>query len=127
LGYERSGLFNDVIWADPIQIALGRLGELALNGGHSDVEALGVILFAYLKLKLKLQIAGYNADFFPYDWRLDLIGLGKKLAGQIKSEGPRVHLVAHSMGGLVARSALLEKPAGLVRIVMLGTPNFGSF
>src|SRR5262249_58727138 len=92
-----------------------------------QIEALGVILFAYLKLKLTLKIAGYDADFFPYDWRLDLIGLGKRLALQIKSQGPKVQLVAHSMGGLVARSALLEKPKELQRIVMLGTPNFGSF
>jgi CHAT domain-containing protein/pimeloyl-ACP methyl ester carboxylesterase len=127
LGYDGPGPFDDVIWANPVEIALGRLDELSLDGQHPKIEALGVILFAYLKLKLKLRIAGYDADFFSYDWRLDLIGLGKKLAAQIKSEGPRVHLVAHSMGGLVARSALLEKPTGLERIVMLGTPNFGSF
>src|SRR5262245_43566424 len=127
LGYDRLGPFDDVIWVDPIQIARGRLNELLLDGKHPQIEPLGVILFAYLKLKLKLKIAGYDADFFPYDWRLDLIGLGKKLALQIKSEGSKVHLVAHSMGGLVARSALLEKPKGLERIVMLGTPNFGSF
>jgi pimeloyl-ACP methyl ester carboxylesterase len=127
LGYPRFGPFDDVIWADPIQIARGRLSELALDGRQPQIEALGVILFAYLKLKLTLKIAGYDADFFPYDWRLDLIGLGKRLALQIKSQGPKVHLVAHSMGGLVARSALLEKPKELQRIVMLGTPNFGSF
>jgi pimeloyl-ACP methyl ester carboxylesterase len=127
LGHAGSGLFDDVIWADPISIALGRLGELALNGGRSKIEALGVILFAYLKLKLKLKIAGHDADFFPYDWRLSLTDLGKKLALQIKSGESKVHLVAHSMGGLVARSALLEKPKNLARIVMLGTPNFGSF
>src|SRR5262249_7852643 len=83
--------------------------------------------FAYLKLKLKLKIAGYDADFFAYDWRLSLSDLGKKLALQIKSEDSKVHLVAHSMGGLVARSALLDKPKNLHRIIMLGTPNFGSF
>lgn len=31
------------------------------------------------------------------------------------------------MGGLVARALLLEKPKTLGRIVMLGTPNYGSF
>jgi len=37
------------------------------------------------------------------------------------------HLVVHSMGGILVR-ALMErrKPAGLHRIVMLGTPNQGS-
>jgi CHAT domain-containing protein/pimeloyl-ACP methyl ester carboxylesterase len=127
LGYPRSMWFDDVIWADPVDIALGRLGELKLNGGSSRIDALGVMLFAYLKLKLKLQLAGYDVDFFPFDWRKTIVGIGKDLAAQIKKEGRKVHLVAHSMGGLVARASLIEKPKNLERIVMLGTPNFGSF
>jgi len=127
LGYPRPFWLDDVIWVDPVDIARGRLGELKFNGGKSSVQALGVLLFAYLKLKLSLQIAGYDAEFFPFDWRIDIIELGKRLAAQIKAEGRKVHLVAHSMGGLVARAALLAKPKSLGRIIMLGTPNFGSF
>ena len=128
LGYDGTGPFDDRDLGQSGRNRARPVSEVSdSTGQHPKIEALGVILFAYLKLKLKLRIAGYDADFFPYDWRLDLIGLGKKLAAQVKSEGPRVHLVAHSMGGLVARSALFEKPAGLARIVMLGTPNFGSF
>src|SRR5262244_647279 len=33
LGYPRAMWLDDVIWADPIDIAAGRLGELKLNGG----------------------------------------------------------------------------------------------
>ena len=127
LGYVRPKWFDDVIWADPVDIALGRLGELKLNGAASNIQALGVMLFAYLKLKLRLQYAGYNVDFFPFDWRKDLVSLGKTLAAAIDAENGKVHLVAHSMGGLVARASLLEKPKRLGRIIMLGTPNFGSF
>lgn len=36
------------------------------------------MLFAYLKMKLKLQIAGYDVDFFSYDWRQNIVGLGKR-------------------------------------------------
>ena len=39
----------------------------------------------------------------------------------------RVHIVAHSMGAIVARQALLnDRPNQLGRIVMLGPPNRGS-
>jgi CHAT domain-containing protein/pimeloyl-ACP methyl ester carboxylesterase len=128
LGYTRPLWFDDVIWADPVDIAAGRLGELKLDGGQTQISPLGVILFTYLKLKLKLQIDGYDADFFAFDWRKSIAVLGKELAAHIKKEGRKVHLVAHSMGGLVARACLLDgTPKNLERIVMLGTPNFGSF
>lgn len=40
---------------------------------------------------------------------------------------PILHLVVHSMGGIVARAALeAGVPKGLRRMVMLGTPNHGS-
>jgi len=126
LGYHGTVLIDDVIWANPIAIALGRLSELRLGGKSNGVGALGVLLFAYLKLKLKLQIAGHDSEFFPYDWRTSLSQLGKDLAAEIKG-GQRSHLVAHSMGGLVARAALSHRPDSLGRIIMLGTPNFGSF
>ena len=126
LGYRGSLLFDDVIWANPVAIAFGRLSELRLGAKRNGVDALGVLQFAYLKLKLKLQIAGHDAEFFPYDWRTSLSQIGKKLANEIKSGRP-THLVAHSMGGLVARAALPHKPRSLGRIIMLGTPNFGSF
>ena len=64
-------------------------------------QALGLILFAYLKLKLYLKIKDYDADFHPFGWRKDTGVLGKQLAEQVKSEGNRkISLVAHSMGGL---------------------------
>jgi pimeloyl-ACP methyl ester carboxylesterase len=128
LGYRRPLLpgLPDVIWADPFDIALGRLSELELGGPRRNIEALGVILFAYLSLKLRLRIAGFDVDFVPYDWRRSMRVLGRDLANRIATEPGPVHLVAHSMGGLVARASLNHSPR-IGRIVMLGTPNFGSF
>jgi pimeloyl-ACP methyl ester carboxylesterase len=119
-------ILDDVIWIDPIDVALGNLGMLALNGKASDIRPLGVILFSYLKLKLSLQIAGFDADFHPFDWRRNIGDLGDELARKIGSEGSDVWLVAHSMGGLVARAAI-KSGAEVKRLIMLGTPNFGSF
>lgn len=119
---------EDVIWVDVFDLIRGRLAELSLASGASDVTALGAMLFAYLGLKFRLRIAGHDADFHPYDWRLSLSALGRELAQRIGREGRPVHLVAHSMGGLVARAALSGgPPRNLKRIVQLGTPNFGSF
>ncbi|MFO7181105.1 MAG: alpha/beta fold hydrolase [Pseudomonadota bacterium] len=128
LGIEnRIGPFDDVIWLDPLDVGLGNLTMLALDSRHRIVP-LGVILFTYLRLKLRLQRAGYDADYFPFDWRKSIDELGATLAERLASEKPGVQLVAHSMGGLVARAAL-EHPAGskVSRLIMLGTPNFGSF
>lgn len=128
LGRKRA-LFDDVIWIDPIDIVRGKLSSLKLPDA-GRVQPLGVILLAYLKLKLRLRIAGFDASFHPFDWRKDITGQGKLLAKRIVEEpATTVHLVTHSMGGLVARAALNDAKAApkVGRLVMLGTPNFGSF
>ncbi|MDH3770918.1 MAG: alpha/beta fold hydrolase, partial [Nitrospirota bacterium] len=128
IGRERDFLFDDVIWIDPFDIALGNLADLALRR-QNEYQALGVILFAYLKLKLRLKIAGFDADFHPFDWRQSIERLGTELAQRIDQDSAnKVHIVAHSMGGLVARAALTHAAKKKVdRFIMLGTPNFGSF
>jgi len=128
LGIEnRVGPFDDILWLDPLDIGLGNLTMLSLGERHRIVP-LGVVLFTYLRLKLRLQRAGYDADYFPFDWRLSLDELGATLAARLASEKEGVKLVAHSMGGLVARAAL-KHPAGnkVSQVIQLGTPNFGSF
>lgn len=135
LGRKRPGLLpDDIIWANPIDLALGKVSELALPQAGKPVKSLGVILLAYLTLKLRLQLAGFDADFWHYDWRQTVPSLGKLLAADIqaqRAERPSkpIYLVAHSMGGLVSRASLphLDKAQAPDRIVMLGTPNYGSF
>jgi pimeloyl-ACP methyl ester carboxylesterase len=117
----------EVLWIDPLQIAAGRLTALALPSDR-PLESMGVLLFSYARLKLRLRIDGCDVSFHPYDWRLGLDELGAKLAAWIVRDGRPVILVAHSMGGLVARMAARILPKRLVRkLIMLGTPNQGSF
>jgi len=126
-GTRRRGAPSKVLWIDPLQIAAGRLASLALPSGKT-LCAVGVLLFSYAKLKLELEIGGREARLHAYDWRLGVDELGAQLAASIVADGEPVILVAHSMGGLVARMAARMLPKRWVRrLIMLGTPNEGSF
>ena len=122
---------ENIVWFDPIELAFGAIRKLAMHSGVKIVP-LGVILLYYLKLKLRLRALGFDADFYPYDWRQSLDALGAQLAERIRNDPALdgVSLVCHSMGGLVARAALTALGAAgkrIGRVVQLGTPNFGSF
>jgi len=118
---------QEVLWIDPERIAAGRLKELILPSSES-IRPMGVLLFSYARMKLMLEIDGFDAEFFPYDWRLGIDELGTALASRIAAQNEPVFLIAHSMGGLIARIAAKRLPKRLVRkLIMLGTPNRGSF
>jgi pimeloyl-ACP methyl ester carboxylesterase/predicted Fe-S protein YdhL (DUF1289 family) len=118
---------NDVLWIDPVDISIGNLSLLKLPGA-AQIVPLGVVLFTYLRLKLHLRIAGFAPVFHDYDWRLGLDYLGRGLAERVRAETGRVMIVAHSMGGLVSRAALAcEGMHKVERVVLLGTPNSGSY
>jgi pimeloyl-ACP methyl ester carboxylesterase len=116
------------IWLNPHAIASGELLALALPAKRA-LQPLGVMLPGYLKLKLHLQLAGFDVAFHPFDWRKSVLDSGKLLAQRIAKDGAgKVFVVAHSMGGLVARAALArDNKKRIARIVQLGSPNFGSF
>jgi pimeloyl-ACP methyl ester carboxylesterase len=116
------------IWLNPQAIAAGELLALALPA-KAPLQAQGIMLPGYLKLKLHLQIAGFDVVFHPFDWRKSVLDSGKLLAQRIAHDGAKnISIVAHSMGGLVARAALAkDSKQRIARIVQLGTPNFGSF
>jgi pimeloyl-ACP methyl ester carboxylesterase len=125
---RRRVVLDDVLWFDPLDIAAGQLVKLALGDGPARFAALGLIPLAYVALTLRLKIAGFDVGSHAYDWRQSLDTLGRELAGRLRRErAAEVHLVAHSMGGLVARAAIAEGAPKLARLVMLGTPNHGSF
>jgi len=79
---------------------------------------------------------------FAYDWRRPIEDEARRLAVAVDAAldaraatGQPVRLLAHSMGGLVARTMQLETPATWqrmmaqagARLLMLGTPNSGSW
>lgn len=98
------------------------------------------------------NIDGYQDTFylFPYDWRKDNVANARELVRRIerlktKLQRPdlKFNIVAHSMGGLIARYASMygdaELPEGdgpiqptwagaahISKIVMIGVPNEGS-
>ena len=148
---RRAPLPNDILWLDPVDISLGQLALLRLpvagsppvaveehkhtpmqgepaSPQETQIVSLGVVLFTYLRLKLHLRIAGFAAVFHDYDWRLGIDDLGRGLAERLRGERARTMIVAHSMGGLVSRAAMSHQGLGHVeRVVLLGTPNTGSF
>jgi pimeloyl-ACP methyl ester carboxylesterase len=119
---------NDVLWVDPIDIGLGRLITLRMPG-TARIISLGVVIDSYLKLKLRLRAAGFAVSFHDYDWRLGVDELGRALAERLRNEpAQRLAIVAHSMGGLVSRAAaVLPGTERVERVLLLGSPNYGSF
>jgi pimeloyl-ACP methyl ester carboxylesterase len=128
LGFDRAPpLPPDLLWVDPADIGAGRLRALRID--TAAVRAMGVVLHSYLRLRLQLAASGFDVACVDYDWRLGIDVLGKQLAQRIEAEPHgHVHLVAHSMGGLVSRAALSQPVWRKVRqVVLLGSPNEGSF
>ena len=88
---------------------------------------------AFRSAVLKRDDFGHRV--FPFDWRKPLtestLGLRNLvLAMRAENGGKEVHMIGHSMGGLMIRSTLREYgqdlwPA-LGRVVFMGTPHYGA-
>jgi pimeloyl-ACP methyl ester carboxylesterase len=129
LGFDRPApLPRDLLWVDAADISAGRLRALHVDA-KAPIRAMGVVLYSYLRLRLHLVASGFDVACLDYDWRLGLDVLGAQLAQRIQSDPhAHVHLVAHSMGGLVSRAALAFPCSIKVKqVVLLGSPNEGAF
>ena len=131
VGHSMGGLVArksySLLWLHPTAVASGSLRQLAIPGSRA-LRAVGVMLPGYLKLRLRLEIAGFRPVFCPFDWRRDVDQLARAFVRLIERSGERKALVVgHSMGGLVARVALGHDRRRIARLIQLGAPNDGSF
>src|SRR5947199_1164391 len=102
---------RDVIWVNLLRLARGQLSKLKLGADGGDggdggrVIPVAVDKRTYARALLKLSVR-WNVQPFPFDWRRHLDVAADGLADLIRQRFPNqpVHLVAHSMGGLVSRN-----------------------
>jgi len=128
------------VWLNYLSLLKGGLARL--GWGANGVEPLAVIDDFYGPL-IEFLTRTHRVEVFAYDWRHSVQENGRQLAAKLEAWLPRaeaeqqpVHLIAHSMGGLVARSMSAQPPGTAVwqrikqlpnsRFLMLGTPNRGS-
>jgi pimeloyl-ACP methyl ester carboxylesterase/tetratricopeptide (TPR) repeat protein len=130
---------RDRIWLDPKSIMFGGIEHLDL-AAKSTVEPDGLISLAYGDLIDYLRgEGGQHVIPFAYDWRLSVRQAAQRLDEIVTtrtsvSSAP-IRIVAHSMGGLVARAYIAYQPERWellvrqhdARLIQLGTPNGGSY
>lgn len=133
------------IWLDFFELIQGNITELDWQVRAPSTEAEAVrpdtLLESYYGQLCEFLGQSHDVVAFPYDWRQSLSDLGTQLADKVElmmREDPHrpIRFLAHSMGGLVARSMILNgQSKGLweklcrshdARLLMLGTPNHGS-
>lgn len=118
---------HNLLWLDPADFQCGHL--LLLAWSSLPVRTCGPVLYSYLPMKFALEAAGYTVRCFDYDWRRDIADVGLDLARRIAIEpAQHIHVIGHSMGGLVARAALRTEAGRRVEhLITLGTPHGGSY
>jgi len=119
---------------DPVIIVPGIMGSWNVSGEWQ----LDPILHTYDNLWEALKLAGYEENktlfAFPYQWRLSNSYTAVLLQEEIRKikedicECDKVDIVAHSMGGLVARSYIQSNDYqnDVDQLIFLGTPHQGS-
>jgi hypothetical protein len=135
------------VWVSIFQMLLSRFMWFKLQpdgihetDGRQSLSASGIIQKYYGELTMRLSETWNTAQFY-FDWRKDIYRAAVELqerAADAFGRGAPFHIVAHSMGGLVARTFIKQNSKAWKamqengaqkggRLIMLGTPNYGSF
>lgn len=132
---------GDNVWANYLRLTLGGMKRLGID--EEGVTAEHLFSSHYGEL-IDYLSATHHVEVYPYDWRMPLqrsaSHLAEKLTQELNlqraTEDPQpIRILAHSMGGLVARvmiqqhrevwNRLTEHPGA--RLLMAGTPTHGSY
>lgn len=134
-------LGRDRIWFEPFSMVAGEMARLGVDARGASLSP-DVTPDGWMDRNYEM-LARYLADThevrpFAYDWRLSIVAaaerFGRELDRAMQDAGARgkpLRIVAHSMGGLVARLALKDRWEAFKaipgsRLLQLGTPNAGS-
>ncbi|HRB28813.1 MAG TPA: CHAT domain-containing protein [Nitrosomonas sp.] len=124
------------VWLNYPRLFLGDLDKLVISA--PAVTVTGLVGSYYRKLCSSLSDS-HEVIPFGYDWRRSIKQAAALLAKEVERTVNRtdqpVRFVAHSMGGLVVRRFIQDFPdlwdtlcqRKGARVLMLGTPNHGSF
>ena len=125
----------DVLGQFP-SLDLATSGDVKPCGLIREISLLGVYRqTVYGPFIDRLEAAGYEQRrtlfVFDYDWRLSIFDNAKRLAAFVDDNipaGRRFDIVAHSMGGLIARTYAAQEggAARIDRFVSAGSPWLGS-
>jgi pimeloyl-ACP methyl ester carboxylesterase len=107
----------DRVWINYWRLFNGRIADLKLTleggpvQGGIKVRVAGQNRKAYLPMLMELN-EKWHIKPFSYDWRQDINKSAEHLADLVTTfgGGKPVHLVAHSMGGLVSRCFIQSYP-----------------
>jgi pimeloyl-ACP methyl ester carboxylesterase len=123
-----------LVWLDQQRLSVDGIAPLAIEA--AGVETDGIVKLGYQRLEQHFA-ATYNVVLFAYDWRRSVADAADRLAAEVEARhktGNLVRIIAHSMGGLVARAMIARHPelwkticTSGGRLLQLGTPNKGSF
>lgn len=125
------------IWFEPFSMWTGGMSYLKYGEHEAEISADGWMDRSYQDLAEFLSET-YEVRPFAYDWRRSIADAAELFGKQLdeamedaRQRGKPLRIVAHSMGGLVARLALKDRWESFKaipgsRLLQLGTPNRGS-